>query len=78
MTVNNCGNCPFMITEVDYDTIGYDTLHYCNLIRFRELVFTDNNIAVCDSYDDPPKELETVLPNCPLLKEEINIKYEKI
>lgn len=79
MIVNNCGNCPFMVVDVDYDCVGHDTLCFCNFKRHES---KHNNIIVSyDGYkfeDKEVPELQTVLSNCPLLKEEINIKYEKI
>lgn len=80
MIVNNCGNCPFMVLDMDFDVVGYDTLCYCNLLVLKQDLH-NNSIVAYDTYEYQNKEvpeLQTVLPNCPLLKEEINIKYEKI
>lgn len=82
MIVNNCGNCPFKVEDWNPDSAGNDVYCYCNLLNFRingDMV--NITIASYDSYETKGgkvPELQTVLPNCPLLIEELNIKYEKI
>ena len=74
INVKSCSECPFLIKDIDNNVIGADTCLYCNLL-------VEKNFIVCyDSYENkelPFKITHEVLPNCPLLKEEITIKFDR-
>lgn len=69
--VTNCGNCIFRNSDYDPDCVGEDTYDTCSLLRHKNEEYF---IAAYNSWDDKIK-LETTLPNCPLLKENIIVSY---
>ena len=58
--VEKCDNtCPFYITNVDFDCVGYDTMVKCHIIKFLRLKtnWGEDSIACFDSSDlDEPIE----------------------
>lgn len=76
ITITNCGNCIFRINHVDFNSIGYDTVDSCGLIR--HLTGDYVAIAAYDSFNEEEIfELKTILKDCPLKQEEITVKLEK-
>lgn len=78
--VKNCGNCIFRYSDFDPNSMGNDTVDMCILLRNH---FIDKNYFIdsYNSYDEngdynESNKLNKTLDNCPLLKEEINVKYE--
>ena len=47
--INNCSNCPFCVTDVDYETSGNDTILHCNLQTYLGRPY--EIIACYDSYE---------------------------
>lgn len=74
LRIKSCRDCPFLIKDVDNNVIGADTCFYCNLLK-------EKNFIVCyDSFENielPYKLTHEVLPNCPLLKEEIIVEIDR-
>jgi len=76
IVVTNCGDCPFLESDYNADTSGYDTLASCGLLR-KQSGLRKFIIASYDSWvEGLPKELETILSNCPLQDDEITIKLK--
>ena len=38
MKVTNCLDCPFMVIDIDFDSIINDTMLMCNLIAFQNKI----------------------------------------
>ena len=81
INITNCGDCIFRESDIDFDSVGDDTVDSCILLRkaYYENRSKDKirnyTIAVYDSYEDKPiVELTEVLPDCPLIKDDLTIK----
>lgn len=76
INVTNCGDCVFRIHNVDFNSMGYDTVDSCGLIQHLKGNYVA--IAAYDSYNEEEiPELKRTLPNCPLKKQEITVKLTK-
>ena len=51
INVKDCNNCPFKVTDTDYDCVGYDTVERCNLKSYLKIPNYEP-ISVYDSCDD--------------------------
>ena len=72
--VNNCGNCIFRDHNVDFESVGKDSIDKCSLLYKITNDYKKSLISVYDSWEDEnPKELETTLSNCPLKDESIEV-----
>lgn len=74
-----CIGCPFFHTEVDFDAVGSEYFHTCNLARFLNL--PDYCTGVSDADEEhleginPDEEVEDI-EWCPLkVEKEIIIKF---
>jgi hypothetical protein len=75
--VNNCGNCPFMVTEINHDSPGTEIMISCNLIPFLKLEQLSHNRFRTFDYNTwlDLNYLEP-LEHCPLKNtDKIEIKY---
>ena len=84
LNIKGCGNCPFMVNDVDFDKVGNEYFLYCNLLRTsgeKEIIigcFSDEDFDWSDiNNPKEPEEMSKVLDNCPLKKEEITLKLEE-
>jgi hypothetical protein len=81
---STCVGCPFSHTDVDYDSVGTEYYHTCNLARFLRL--KEYCTGVSTDYEDEFEDVELNSPEegsqdiewCPLKnEEEIIIKFKK-
>ncbi len=79
-----CTGCPFAHTDIDYDSIGTEYYHTCNLARFLRL--KEYCTGVSTDYEDEFEDVELNNPEkgsqdiewCPLKEVgEITIKFKK-
>lgn len=76
--VNNCSNCPFLVTEMDFNSIGNEVCVSCNLLKFLKLKQVEKHRFRIFGYE----ELEEMgylepLEHCPLkINSKIGINYE--
>ena len=76
--VNNCSNCPFLVTEMDFNSIGNEVCVSCNLLKFLKLEQVEKHRFRIFGYE----ELEEIgylepLERCPLkINSKIGINYE--
>lgn len=75
--VNNCLKCPFLIEDVDFDSIGSEMCLSCNLIKFTELEsLNKNKLRVFDYEEWTEIEYLEPLEHCPLKNmDKIEIQY---
>lgn len=85
INVKNCNECPFCISDWNGDSIGYDTYVGCGLLQhlnIKDIIHNKSFICVYDSYDidgnlsSLPKEMSTILDNCPLKEGKLEINLE--
>lgn len=83
---STCAGCPFAHTDVDFDAIGYEYYHTCNLAKFLGISPYCTGISTDDEdyfYGDKgilnnPEEGIQEIEWCPLKKEkEITIKFKQ-
>ena len=77
--VTNCLNCPFIVEDVDFDSVGSEMCLSCNLIKFTELEsLSKNKLRVFDYEKWTEMEYLEPLEKCPLKEiNKIEIQYEK-
>ncbi len=70
---NNCFNCPFLVTDMDYDAVGHEIMYLCNLLNFGKESHK-NHILECVDHDS---ELEILHPleDCPLKTESFEVNF---
>jgi len=76
--VNNCSNCPFLVTEMDFNSIGNEVCVSCNLLKFSKLEQIEKHRFRIFGYEEL-EEMEYLEPleHCPLKNNtEIKINYE--
>lgn len=75
--VNNCDNCPFMVVEIDFNSVGNEVLITCNLLKFLKIERINNNYRSFDYEEWCNISYLKSLEKCPLKKEnKIEINYE--
>ena len=62
INVSRCGECPFCVTDIDYECVGNDTIIYCQLAQ--HLNKPNSIIDSYNSYDD-----ESIHEECDYCKE---------
>ena len=77
MKVTNCLDCPFMVADVEFESIINDTILLCNLVAFNNKNQFKNNIIKVTDFDKYAK-LKKIKPlkECPLKTEKITVEYE--
>lgn len=76
--VKCCGGCPFCVTEINSDSIGDDTILYCNLAYFlksKNYVIDSFDSFSSDEIVDDTKVEETTPIFCPL--NNVSVKITK-
>lgn len=69
-----CTGCPFSHTEVDFDAVGSEYFHTCNLARFLNL--PEYCTGVSDADEDYTEGEKEDIEWCPLkVEKEITIKF---
>ncbi len=69
--VTSCNNCPFCVTDVDYECIGDDTLMKCNLLDKSGVanyigsystseLFNHESCEYCCSWDELEEEIQKI------------------
>ena len=76
--VNNCSNCPFLVTEMDFNSIGNEVCVSCNLLKFLKLEQVEKHrFRIFDYEKWVEMEYLEPLEHCPLKNNtEIKINYE--
>lgn len=81
---NTCVGCPFSHTDVDYDSVGTEYYHTCNLAQFMQLkeyctgISTDNEEDFEGVDLNNPEEGSQDIEWCPLKAAgEVTIKFKK-
>ncbi len=74
MKVTKCSTCPFSVEEVDFDSMGHDTLEYCNLVRFLNIDAPNGGILRVYDQDQRRKPNDKIPTWCPLKKESITVE----
>ena len=75
--VNNCSNCPFLVTEMDFNSIGKEVCISCNLLKFLRLEHIEQHRFRIFGYEEWT-EMEYLKPlkDCPLKNiDKLEIQY---
>ena len=69
--VNNCFNCPFLVEDLDFDSVGNEICASCNLLKFLRLEHIEEHRFRSFDYEEwIEMEYLEPLEKCPL--KEIN------
>ena len=73
--VTNCLDCPFMIEEIDFDSVGNEVCIDCNLLKFLKLEkLSEHKFRFFDYQEWFNLNYLKQLDNCPLKNDKIEIK----
>ena len=75
--VNNCLKCPFLIEDVDFDSVGNEICTSCNLLKFLRLEHIEEHRFRSFNYEEwIEMEYLEPLEHCPLKEiNKIEIQY---
>lgn len=76
--VTNCLNCPFIVEDVDFDSVGSEICTSCNLLKFLRLEHIEEHRFRSFNYEKwTEMEYLEPLEKCPLKNiDKIEIKLE--
>lgn len=78
-TIKSCDTCPFMVSDIDYNSVGSEVYCYCNLIKNTSP--GENTIGIFSDdefFTDLDLRLSKgkVLEDCPLKENNISLELK--